>query len=294
MASTNITKILPLVVITGPTASGKTSVAIELAEELGGEIICADSRSLYKYMDIGTAKPTPQERARVPHWGLDLVEPGEYFSVADFKQYANTKIAEIRERGHIPFLVGGTGLYIDAIVFDYQFGPPPNENKRAELEELTVQQLQDYCVKNNIELPENSQNKRYLIRAIEQKSINTKRRDQPLPNTIYVGITTDRQVLKERIALRAEQLFDDGVVNEAILLGKKYGWDSEAMTGNIYPLVYKYLANELTLGQVKEQFITADWRLAKRQLTWLRRNAFIHWLPLLEVKAYVLGLLAKR
>lgn len=294
MGSPDIAKDLPLVVITGPTASGKTSAAIELAEEVGGEIISADSRSLYKYMDIGTAKPTPQERARVPHWGLDLVEPGEYFSAADFKEYANTKIAEIRERGHIPFLVGGTGLYIDAVVFDYQFGPPPDENKRAELEGLTVQQLQEYCVKNNIELPENNQNKRYLIRAIEQKSINTKRRSQPLPHTIYVGITTDRQVLKERIAHRIEQLFDDGVVNEAILLGKKYGWDSEAMTGNIYPIIRRYLAKELTLEQAKEQSITVDWRLAKRQLTWLKRNAHIHWLPLTEVKSYVFGLLAKQ
>lgn len=294
MGSPDIAKDLPLVVITGPTASGKTSAAIELAEEVGGEIISADSRSLYKYMDIGTAKPTPQERARVPHWGLDLVEPGEYFSAADFKEYANTKIAEIRERGHIPFLVGGTGLYIDAVVFDYQFGPPPDENKRAELEGLTVQQLQEYCVKNNIELPENNQNKRYLIRAIEQKSINNKRRSQPLPYTIYVGITTDRQILKERIARRIEQLFDDGVVNEAILLGKKYGWDSEAMTGNIYPIIRRYLAKELTLEQAKEQSITVDWRLAKRQLTWLKRNAHIHWLPLTEVKSYVFGLLAKQ
>lgn len=294
MASATINKNLPLVVITGPTASGKTSVAIELAEKLGGEIICADSRSIYKDMDIGTAKPTLAERARVPHWGLDLVEPGEYFSVADFKQYANAKIAEIRARDHIPFLVGGTGLYIDAVVFDFQFGPPPDEEKRAELENLTIQQLHEYCEKNNIELPENSQNKRYLVRAIEQKSINTKRRSEPLPNTVYVGITTDRHILKERIVRRAEQLFDDGVVNEAILLGKKYGWESEAMTGNVYPLVHKYLANELTLDQVKEQFITADWRLAKRQLTWLKRNKAVHWLPLIEVKPYVLSLLAKQ
>ncbi|HUC96116.1 MAG TPA: isopentenyl transferase family protein, partial [Candidatus Saccharimonadales bacterium] len=101
---------IPLVVIVGPTASGKTGLAIELAKQHRGEIICADSRSIYKGANIGTAKPSKAERANVPHWGLDLVNPGEYFSVADFKEYANKKISEIRSRGNVPFLVGGTGL----------------------------------------------------------------------------------------------------------------------------------------------------------------------------------------
>ena len=109
--------VLPLVVIVGPTASGKTALAIELAEQHNGEIICADSRTVYKYMDVGTAKPNQVEQARVPHWGIDLIEPGDYFSAADFKNYAVQKIEEIRGRGHIPFLTGGTGLYIDAVLF---------------------------------------------------------------------------------------------------------------------------------------------------------------------------------
>lgn len=294
MAARDIVKALPLIIITGPTASGKTSVAIELAEELSGEIICADSRTIYKHMDVGTAKPTLKERARVPHWGLDLVEPGEYFSVADFKSYANAKIAEIRARGHVPFLVGGTGLYIDAVVFDYQFGPPPDEELRRQLEQMSIVELQEYCIKNNIEFPENRQNKRYLVRAIEQKSINTKRRVEPISNCVIVSITTDRELLRRRIAQRTEQLFDDGVVNEAILLGKKYGWKSEAMTSNIYPLVHKYLQKKLTLEQAKEQYVIADWHLAKRQLTWLRRNEYVRWLQLTEVKPYIRSLLANQ
>ena len=139
----------PLVVIAGPTASGKTALAIELAEKFGGEIICADSRTIYKYMDIGTAKPSAEDRARVPHHGIDLVEPGEDFSAADFKFYALGMIADIRARGKVPFLVGGTGLYIDAVVYDYQFGPKADPVQREILESMTLEQLHDYCYKNN-------------------------------------------------------------------------------------------------------------------------------------------------
>jgi tRNA dimethylallyltransferase len=284
----------PLVVITGPTASGKTSVAIKLAKEFGGEIICADSRTVYKGMDIGTAKPTLEEQAGVPHWGLDLVEPGDYFTAADFKLYAQSKITEIRSRGHTPFLVGGTGLYIDAVLFDYQFGPAVDTKQRAYLEGMNLEELHEYCRNNNISLPENESNKRYVIRAIERKGISTKRQTQPIENSIIVGIATDRDVLRQRIAQRTEQIFDGDVVNEATLLGKKYGWKNEAMTGNIYPLIHSYLESEINFSEMKDKFTTLDWRLAKRQLTWLRRDEFMQWLPLSDVYPYVAGLLAKQ
>lgn len=277
----------PLVVIVGPTASGKTSLAIELAEKFGGEIICADSRTIYKGMDIGTAKPTVEERARVPHWGLDLVEPGDYFSAADFKRYAYGKIEEIRARGNIPFLVGGTGLYVDAVVFDYEFGQKADEDFRRKLDNMNLGALHEYCRKNNVELPENAKNKRYVIRAIERNNGTASRKSEPISTSIIVGIATDRAILRERIEGRAEQIFDDGVVEEAILLGKKYGWESEAMTGNIYPLIKKNLEGELTDKGVKDKFTTLDWRLAKRQLTWLKRNPYIHWLSLGEAKIYL-------
>jgi tRNA dimethylallyltransferase len=283
---------LPLVVIAGPTASGKTALAIEMAQRFGGEIICADSRTIYKGMDIGTAKPTAAEQRGVPHWGLDLVEPGDYFSAADFKRYAEEKIIEIRGRGNIPFLVGGTGLYVDSVVFDYQFGPQADPTFRAELEAMTLEALYDYCKQNSISLPENEKNKRYVIRAIEQKSINSLRREEPIPDCIIVGIATESELLRERIEKRSEQLFDDGVVDEAILLGKKYGWESEAMTGNIYPLVHAYLKKQMTLQDVKDKFTTLDWRLAKRQMTWLRRNQYIQWGNLSEVRERLLHLLA--
>ncbi|MDN5275328.1 MAG: putative tRNA dimethylallyltransferase [Candidatus Saccharibacteria bacterium] len=290
MAAKNLT--LPLIVVVGPTASGKTSLAIEMAEQFNGEIICADSRTIYKGMDVGTAKPTKEEQAKVPHWGLDLVEPNERFTAADFKEYATRKIGEIRSRGHVPFLVGGTGLYVDAIIFDYQFGPIADNKQRSAYEAMTIDELHDYCKENNVSLPENDQNKRYVIRAIEQKSINSKRRNDPIENSIIVGITTERDALRTQIRNRVEQIFDDGVVNEATLLGKKYGWDAESMTGNSYQLAKLYLRNELSVVEFKEKNTTLDWRLAKRQLTWLRRNPYIHWGKLSELRNYLTERLA--
>lgn len=285
---------LPLIVIVGPTASGKTALAIELAKKFGGEIICADSRSIYKYMDIGTAKPTKSERAMVPHFGLDLVEPGDYFSAADFKEYALQKIDEIRARGHIPFLVGGTGLYVDSVLFDYQFGEKADEGLRQELQRMTLDQLHEYCQKNDISLPENYKNKRYVIRSIEKNDKKTSKNSEPLSNSIIVGISTDKSILRSRIEQRAEQLFENGVVDEARMLGKKYGWNSEAMKSNIYPLIHLYLEKRMSLDDVKNTFITLDWRLAKRQMTWLRRNSFIHWLPLDDARKYLTSQLAIR
>lgn len=282
----------PLVVIAGPTASGKTALAIRLAKRFGGEIICADSRTVYKDMDIGTAKPTVEEQATVPHWGLDLVEPGDVFTAADFKQYALEKIAEIRGRGRIPFLVGGTGLYIDAVLFDFQFGPAANPEQRSELESKNVEELQNYCKENNIELPENNKNKRHLIRTIERKSISVMRSDRPIENSIVVGIATSARLLRTRIELRSEQLFLNNVVKEATDLAEKYGWQSEAMTGNIYPLVRSYLHGDIAEQELRRQFIVSDWRLAKRQMTWLRRNPYIAWADLDRSEYYLTNSLA--
>lgn len=281
----------PLIVIVGPTASGKTALAIELALQYGGEIICADSRTIYKGMDIGTAKPSIYEQRQVVHWGIDLVEPNEKFTAADFKVYAEDRIADIRKRGKVAFLVGGTGLYINSVVFDYKFGNKADEARRRELEGMTLEELHNYCVKNNIKLPENSKNKRYVIRAIEQNGVNNSSNNRPIANCFIVGIATDRDDLRTRIELRSEQLFADGVVEEARMLGKKYGWESEAMTGNIYPLLRGYLAGELTLDEARRHFVTLDWRLAKRQMTWFKRNPYVEWHGLAEAKARIAVLL---
>jgi len=276
----------PLVVIVGPTASGKSSTAMRIAEEFDGEIICADSRTIYKGMDIGTAKPTEADRAVIPHWGLDLVEPGELFTAADFKYFAQQKIAEIRSRGRVPILVGGTGLYVDGVIFDYKFVTPRPE-LRERLEALSLEKLVSYCENNNISLPENQQNRRHLVSAILRENVSGKRLNAPIANSLIVGITTERDELRSRIEARAEQLFETGMVEEARKLGNKYGWDSEAMTGNIYRLVKQYLDGEFDENELKQRFVTSDWQLAKRQLTWLKRNEFITWKPLDQAYTYI-------
>lgn len=284
---------LPLIVIVGPTASGKTSLAIKLAEKCGGEIICADSRTVYRGLDIGTAKPTVDEQKRVKHWGVDLVGPGEGFTAADFKEYALDKINNIRSRGKIPFMVGGTGLYADGVIFDYEFGSKSDVFNRGEYDSMSIDELYTYCRNNNIKMPENIQNKRYVIRAIEKKGVNTSRRDVPITNTFIVGITTDKDLLRQRINQRTEQIFEDGIVNEAIKMGKLYGWNSEPMTGNVYRIVHDFIEQKTSLGEAKVKAEILDWRLAKRQLTWFKRNSFIKWLNLHDAEVYLSDLLAK-
>lgn len=294
MATVSVEEKLPLVIITGPTASGKTALAIRLAQQYNGEIICADSRTIYKGMDIGTAKPTMSERILVPHWGLDLVEPGDYFSAADFKRYAQQKIAEIRERGRVPFLVGGTGLYIDGVVFDFNFAVQADAEQRAKLNAMTLAQLHEYCSKNNISMPENSLNRRYVIRTIERQNGLLTKTQHTGKGVIVVGIATKKSILQQRIERRTEQLLTNNVVDEAINLGEKYGWKNEAMTGNVYPLIEKYSRGEINNDELKRRFIISDWQLAKRQMTWLRRNPHIVWADLKSAEHYLSQVLAGR
>lgn len=278
---------LPLIVLVGPTASGKTALAIKIAKKCNGEIICADSKTIYRDMDIGTAKPTTIEQQAVPHWGINLVNPGEYFTAADFKTYADSKISEIRGRGHTPFLVGGTGLYIDSVLFNFSFGPKISYPQRYKLQHKTLDELIDYCNNNNIELPENDKNKRYLVRAIEMAGHDRTQDEQPMVGSIVVGITTDKTKLQKRILDRSEKMFNNGVVEEARELGRLYGWDNEAMKANIYPLVREYLEGNKSLDDVKNTSAHLDWKLAKRQLTWFKRNKFIQWMSLNDAKLYL-------
>lgn len=278
---------IPLVVIVGPTASGKTGLAIEIAKKFDGEIICADSRTVYKGMNIATAKPTMLERQGVPHFGLDLVEPNEPFSAADFKKYADSTITAIRKKGKIPILVGGTGLYIDAVLLNYSFGDTIDKKLRYELQHKSLEELYLYCAEHQINLPENYKNKRYVIRAIENKDRKITKRNEPVYKNIIVGITTEKIMLRKRISDRIEQQLKNGVVDEARLLGEKYGWENEAMKANMYPLLRKYIQKDITIDMLKANIVSVDWRLAKRQMTWFRRNKFIHWMDLDEANTYL-------
>ena len=239
-------------VILGPTGSGKTGVGIEIAKAIDGEIISADSRAIYKGMDIGTAKPTKEEQQDIPHYGLSLVEPGDRFTVADWKRYAEDKIKDIKARGKTPIIVGGTGLYIDALIFNYQFKGPTG----------------------------------HKIGDIEQKTCSD--RKELKGDYLLVGIEWSTEELRQRLNKRITQMFRPELYDEVAKLVQSYGWDNGAMKSDIYEYAWQYLQGKLTLEEAKTKCFYEDWHLAKRQLTWFKRNPYIHWLPLEKIYPFVL------
>lgn len=281
----------PIIVIVGPTASGKTSLSIRLAKEYGGEVISADSRAIYRHMDIGTAKPTTTERQGIVHWGFDLVEPDQVYSAADYKLYALEKIADIRSRSLLPIVVGGTGLYIDSLLFDYQFPVRATLEERNKWENMSLEQLHEYCDSNNITLPENKLNKLYVINTILRRGHPLKREANPNSDYVVVGISTDAPQLRRRIEARTQDFLTSGVIDEAEELGAKYGWSGPAMTGNIYPLAHQYLDGVINQAELERLYNIKEWHLAKRQLTWFKRNEHITWLPLDEAYTYLAHIL---
>lgn len=285
---------LPLIVITGPTASGKSGLALLLAEKWGGEIICADSRTVYNGMDIGTAKPTEGDQKRVPHWLIDVAYPNERFTVADFQRRAREAIIDIRSRGKIPFLVGGTGLYIDSVILDFQLGPAVESSERARLEKLTVEELRALISTQHLAMPENAFNKRHLVRRIEKNNISTSGKVRPDDSIWVIAIKTVKDELRQRIQVRIDQMFESNIVQETQRLFEMYGMHSEAMTGNIYRILGQMLAGEIDEGQAKQLAATRDWQLAKRQITWLKRHDFVRWQSLSEAEAFIDERLSQR
>ena len=203
-------------------------------------------------MDIGTAKPSLKERQGIPHYGLDLVKPGDRFTVADWKKYAEAKIKDIKFRGKIPIIVGGTGLYIDALIYDYHFKGP------------TGTKIGDY----------------------DQKTCTD--RTKIKGDYLLIGIKWETKELRERLKKRLDQMFCPELYEETKKLVNEFGWDSGAMKSNIYQYAWKYLEGELTLEEAKEQCFYEDWHLAKRQLTWFKRNSAIHWLKLEQIYPFVI------
>ena len=245
------------IIILGPTGSGKTGVSIKLAKAIGGEIISADSRAIFKGMDIGTAKPSLEEQSGIPHYGLDLVEPSERFTVADWKAYALAKIKEIKARGHIPIIVGGTGLYIDALIYDYHFKGP------------TGQKIGDF----------------------EQKTCSD--RKEIKGDYLLIGVKCETGVLRERLKKRIDAMFGEPLYNEVKKLVQTYDFNSGAMKSDVYEYADKYLRGELTLDEAKEKCFYEDWHLAKRQMTWFKRNKDIIWLELEKIYPYVINFVQK-
>ena len=260
---------LPLIVILGPTASGKTAYAIRLARLIGGEVICADSRTVYRGMDIGTAKPTEPERVGVPHWGLDLIKPDQRYSLYDFQRYATAKIAEIRQRQHVPLLVGGSGLYINSVIYDYRLaGGDYDPTTRAKLEKLPPDELRRLVIKRGAKLPRDLDNKRRLIRSLERGGVSNNC-GHLSSRTIVIGIAVDKEKLSQRISERAERMLERGLIDEAERLIARYGM-VEPLRRNAYGVVAKYLTGQIYEAELIEQISTKDRQLAKKQLTWWR------------------------
>ena len=268
-----------VIFILGPTASGKTSVAIELAKRIGGEVISADSRAFYTGMDIATAKPSIKERQGIKHWGIDLINPGKKYSIAEFKVYCEEKIADIKSRRLIPIVVGGSGLYADSVIFNYDLKSrkPKEDDADAKLQKLSVFELQELIKKKGIGFPENYKNKRYLIRWLENDGKMGEDRYEINSDYLVFGVYTKRDELKERIKLRIDKLFNQELIDEYINLNNAYPGALESITTNYYPIIKRYLNKEIDLNEAKELAYYADWHLAKRQLTWLKRNKYIKW-----------------
>lgn len=238
---------ISLLTIVGPTASGKTSLAIEIAKRFDGEIICADSRTVYRGMDIGTAKPSEAERAGIPHHLLDVVEPDQDFSAVDFQRLANEAIADIQSRGKLPIMVGGTGLYIDSVIFNYQF----SLNKDAEKDDI---------------------NPRHL-----KKTAGTQRQAEILPNTLVLGLNVSKDEVEKRISKRTEEMVRVGLEDEVRLLSERFGWQVDAMTAVSYREWRALFAGQQNLNETKQLIVRHCVQYAKRQRTWFKRNQFIQW-----------------
>jgi tRNA dimethylallyltransferase len=273
-----VAKVAPLVIIVGETASGKSELAMSLAEKFNGEILCADSWTVYKGFDIGTAKPDQSEQNKIPHHLLDIADPKEGFSAPKFKSAAIIAIHDVHSRGKLPFLVGGTGLYIDSLVFDYSFMPEGDQQFREQLEALSLDKLRTYAIDNGLDLLQiDSHNKRRLVRYIQNGGHIPSKADVR-QNTCILGITRDPDSLERRIINRVDKMFEQGLEKEVYGLAKKYGWDIEPMKGIGYREFKPYLDGRVSLGTVRENIMRATKQLAKKQRTWFKRNKYIQWI----------------
>ncbi|MBW3569112.1 tRNA (adenosine(37)-N6)-dimethylallyltransferase MiaA [Candidatus Parcubacteria bacterium] len=268
----------PIIAIVGSTASGKSTLAMKLARKYGGEIICADSRTIYKQMDVGTAKPTPEDQEKVEHHCLDLINPDKNFSAADFKRCALEAIDDIRSRNKIPLVIGGSGLYVDGLMYDFDFSDKSDPARRSRLEATEIKKLQAEATKIGISPEEiNFNNKRHLARAVERGGVFNNRK--PLKkNRLILGIEVAKQELDRKIEDRIELMFSQGIESEARSLIKKYGPDAPGLLAPGYRALAEYINGTISFEAAKTRFIQNDKQLAKRQKTWFKRNKDTKWI----------------
>ncbi|MDD5433411.1 MAG: tRNA (adenosine(37)-N6)-dimethylallyltransferase MiaA [Candidatus Pacebacteria bacterium] len=278
-----------LIVILGPTASGKSDLAIRLAKKFNGEIVCADSRQIYKGMTIGTAK-TSETRSRnprpglgVPHHLFDIALPNKPLNVAIYKKMAEKTIKDIQKRGKVPFLVGGTGLYIKAIVDNLQFPKlKPNQKLRKKLEQKTTKEL--FIIYKKLDGQGAKQidnnNKRRLIRAIEVCKITgqpfweQRQKATPLFDVSQIGIKFPKAELKKRIGKRTNKMLKQGLEREVKLLVKKYGWTAVLQN----TIGYAEWQKKTTKKKLRELIFLHTIQFAKRQMTWFKKEKRIKWI----------------
>lgn len=290
----------PLVILTGPTAVGKTDLSIQLAKKIGGEIISADSMQVYKYMDIGTAKITEEEMQGVKHYLVDEFEPEDDFNVVKFQSYAKKYMEEIYKKGKIPIIVGGTGFYIQALVYDIDFDENDADTTyRQTLEKLAVDKGAEYLHTMLAKVDEKSakeihaNNVKRVIRALEfyektGKKIsdhNEIERQKESPyNFAYFVLTDDRKILYDRINLRVDKMMEAGLLEEVKQM-KERGLkkDMVSMQGIGYKELLAYLDGEYTLDGAIAVLKQDTRHFAKRQLTWFRREKEVLWLDKSEI-----------
>lgn len=283
-----------VLVVIGPTAVGKTKLSIELAKRYNGEIISGDSMQVYKTLDIGTAKITKEEMDGVVHHLIDIKEPTEEFSVAEFQKLVREKIDEITRRGKLPIIAGGTGLYINAVLQDYQFAESEKDMElRASLEQLASEiggeQLHQKLVELDPKTAEtiHPNNTRRVIRALEVyyttdqtvSEIQSKQKEENLYNSLIIGLTMDRELLYSRINQRVDLMMEQGLLEEVKGLFEQQIY-SQAVRGIGYKEIYDYLEGKATLEEAVEQVKQNSRRYAKRQLTWFRNKMDVEWFDL--------------
>lgn len=280
-----------IVVIVGPTASGKTALGVALAQQFGGEIISADSRQIYRGMDIGTAKPTAMERAAVPHHLIDIKTPDEDYTVADYKADATAAIKKIAARGKLPIVVGGTGLYVKAVVENLDI--PKTEahpELRAKIESDIARNGLAAVFETLVALdPEaayvvDPKNPRRVMRALEvaiatgEPFTAQRKKNEPLFSALTLGLNPEPELLRERINQRIDEMICDGLVDEVAQLIKKYSTTSAAFDAIGYREIIAHLNGTISLDDAIAIMKTDTWHYAKRQMTWFKKDKTTHWI----------------
>lgn len=285
----------PLIVLTGPTAVGKTELSIQLAKRVNGEIISADSMQVYRHMDIGSAKIRPEEMQGIPHHLIDILEPDEEFHVVRFQEYAKKYIRQIQERGHIPILTGGTGFYIQAVLYDIDFTETTGDSAyRRQLEELAKERGASYLHQKLREVDPASadsihaNNVKRVIRALEYYRAtgepisrhNEQEREKPSPYQFaYFVLNDTRSHLYERIDRRVDQMLKEGLIDEVrCLKGMGFTRDMVSMQGLGYKEILAYLEGIYTLEEAVYILKRDTRHFAKRQLTWFKRERDVDWI----------------